>query len=51
MVLLFEHLRVWFGLFNLVMIGSHMFRVIPTVVVLAILLTNVMVITASIGVL
>ena len=52
MVPLFEHLRVWFGLFNLVMIGSHMFKVIPTVVVLAILLTNVMVITvAAIGML
>ena len=45
-VLLVEHLRVWFRLFNLVTIGSHMFGIIPTVVVLVILLPNVTVIMA-----
>ena len=43
-VLLFEHLRVLCRLFNLVTIGGHMFRVIPTAVLLS---TNVMVITAA----
>ena len=44
---LFEHLRVWFRLSNLVMIGGRTVRVIPTPVVLVILLTNVTVITAA----